>query len=106
MRSDWYLGFVLFWLVLVVGAFAGFITVMKKRGFKFGRDVIVQCGAGHYYTTIWVPGVSLKAVRWGAIRFQRCPVGKHWASARLVNPKEVTPEISEIAAQHHDVRIP
>lgn len=106
MHKHGYLYFVLFWFLLVVVAFSLFVRKMKKRGFEFGRDVIVQCSKGHHYTTIWVPGLSFKAIRWGAIRIQRCPVGKHWAITRLVNPRDVTPEISELAAKYHDIQIP
>ena len=106
MRAFGYLIFVLFWFLLVVTAFIGFVKRMKKRGYAFGRDVVVQCSGGHYYTTIWIPGVSFKAIRWGTIRYQHCPVGKHWAATRLVNPQDVSEEIKVSAAKFHDVQIP
>ena len=64
--------------VIVVVVIVGTITG-RRRGYNFGGDVVVRCTEGHLFTTIWVPGVSLKAVRLGWFRFQRCPVGEHWA---------------------------
>jgi len=52
-------------------------AVMKLRGYRVGRNVVVRCRRGHLFTTIWLPGVSLKAARLGWWRFQRCPVGNH-----------------------------
>jgi hypothetical protein len=46
-------------------------------------DTIARCSKGHLFTTIWVPGASLKSIRLGMSRFQHCPVGHHWA---LVTP--------------------
>ena len=36
-------------------------------------------GRGHLFTTIWIPGGSLKSLRFGWWRYQRCPVGHHWS---------------------------
>ncbi|MFF4356062.1 hypothetical protein [Streptomyces sp. NPDC001604] len=35
--------------------------------------VVVQCTAGHLFSTEWVDFVSFKAVRLGRKRYQRCP---------------------------------
>lgn len=35
--------------------------------------VVVQCTAGHLFSTEWVNLVSFKAVRLGRKRYQRCP---------------------------------
>ena len=61
--------------VLVVG------TVLARRwGYSgIGGDTVVRCRESHVFTTIWIPGASLKAVRLGWARLQRCPVGKHWS---------------------------
>lgn len=69
-------------------------------------DKIVRCSAGHLYTTTWVWGGSIKAFRLGSRRFQRCPVGRHWAMARVVDPASLSPEEREAAAAVHDVHIP
>jgi hypothetical protein len=69
-------------------------------------DRIVRCSSGHLYTTMWIWGGSMKAVRLGSRRYQRCPVGHHWAMARLVDPDSLTPEERKAAGATHDVRIP
>lgn len=69
-------------------------------------DRVVRCGAGHYFTTIWVPLVSLKAVRLGRRRFQYCPVGRHWTRVERIDDPDVLTRVSEEAAQHHDIRVP
>ena len=48
---------------------------LRRRGYSFAGEVIVRCGEGHLYTTIWIPGVSLKSLRMGLWRFQRWPGG-------------------------------
>lgn len=93
------------WAIIVVTGFITFVKSMKRRGMSFGKNVVVRCTAGHLYTTIWIPGVSLKAVRWGSRRFQYCPVGKHWAMTRQVFGAELNPEVIQQAQQVHDVRI-
>ena len=76
-----------------------------SRGDGLGGRVVVRCRQGHVFTTIWIPGASLKAVRLGWMRFQRCPVGGHWALVTPVIRVELTDE-RRLADQHHDVRIP
>ena len=58
-------------------------VIARRRGYNFGRNTIVRCRQGHLFTTTWIPGASLKAIRLGWARFQRCPVGHHWS---LVTP--------------------
>jgi hypothetical protein len=81
-------------------------VVARSRGYKVGTDAIVRCSAGHLYTTIWIPGGSLKSVRLGTSRFQWCPVGRHWAAVTLVQESELTEDEIRQAHEHHDVRIP
>lgn len=69
-------------------------------------EVMVRCGQGHVFTSTWVPLVSLKAVRLGTKRFERCPVGRHWAMISQVDPASLTPEERESAGRFHDARIP
>lgn len=70
-------------------------------------DTAVQCSAGHYFTTIWIPGGSLKAVRLGMTRYQYCPVGHHWATVTRLDWKgTATAENCAQAALVHDIRIP
>ena len=86
--------------VLVVGT-----LVARRRGYTFGRNVIVRCREGHLFSTIWIPGASLKAIRFGWARFQRCPVGRHWSFVTPVKPADLSEKEREAAFGHHDVRI-
>jgi hypothetical protein len=69
-------------------------------------DVPVQCSAGHLFTTIWAPMVSLKAVRLGWERWQYCPVGHHWATVHRLDDGTASADDLNSAALVHDVRIP
>jgi hypothetical protein len=71
---------------------------------RFDRPV--RCRAGHLFTTIWIPLGSLKAVRLGTQRYQRCPVGRHWARVTPVDPSLASAADLEAAAAVHDIRIP
>ncbi|TDU89578.1 hypothetical protein EV138_3151 [Kribbella voronezhensis] len=68
-------------------------------------DTIVRCSAGHLFTTKWMPLGSFKAIRLGRRRYQRCPVGHHWAIVRKVAPDTLTPEERETAARTHDTSV-
>ena len=93
--------FVLVVLIYVVGT-----IVARRRGYAMGGNVVVRCRSGHLFTTIWVPGVSLKSIRLGWWRFQRCPVGSHWTLVTPVRDSGLTDEERRTAESHHDVRIP
>lgn len=69
-------------------------------------DRVVECAAGHRFTSIVIPGASLKAVRLGDRRWQHCPVGKHWAIVRFVDEATLDPEQLAAARAVHDIRIP
>jgi hypothetical protein len=71
---------------------------------RFDRPV--RCRAGHLFTTIWIPLASFKAVRLGTQRYQRCPVGGHWAIVTQIDPALASPADLEAAAAVHDIRIP
>jgi hypothetical protein len=79
---------------------------MRLRGYRIGGNVVVRCRKGHLYTTIWIPGASLKALRLGWWRFQRCPVGKHWSIATPVKESVLTEEELNAARGSRDIRIP
>ncbi len=79
---------------------------MWLRGYRVGLGVVVRCRDGHLFTTIWLPGASLKAVRLLWWRFQRCPVGGHWSMVTPVQEAELTPEQRRDAGLHHDIRVP
>jgi len=69
-------------------------------------DEPVQCSAGHLFTTIWVPGGSIKSVRLGGERWQYCPVGHHWATVHRLDDGTASDDDLNLATLVHDVRIP
>jgi len=76
---------------------------MRKLLERFDRPV--RCRRGHLFTTIWIPWVSVKAVRLGPRRFQHCPVGHHWTTVARLEPTD-EPAAFEQARTVHDVHIP
>jgi hypothetical protein len=78
----------------------------RRRGYGFGGNTIVRCRHGHLFTTIWIPGVSLKSVRLGWWRIQRCPVGRHWTVVTPVRSADLTDAQTRVAAEARDARIP
>jgi hypothetical protein len=76
------------------------------RARKIGGNVVVRCRAGHLFTTIWIPAVSVKALRLGWWRIQRCPVGRHWSLVTPVNASELTADERRFAGEHHDIKLP
>ena len=80
--------------------------VARLFGYKVGGSTVVRCRHGHLFTTIWIPGASLKAVRLGWARFQRCPVGKHWSLVTPVNVAKLSEEEREFAVSRRDTRLP
>jgi hypothetical protein len=93
-------------LAIVVFALAAETVALASRGYAIGGNVVVRCRRGHLFTTIWIPGGSLKAIRLGWARIQRCPVGGHWDLVTPVRLSELTDEERASAAEHHDLRIP
>ena len=91
--------------VIVAGYVAGTIVAVKQ-GYSFGRSVPVRCRRGHLFTTTWIPGGSLKAIRLGLWRIQWCPVGRHVDLVRLVKPGDLSQAEREFAASHHDTLVP
>ena len=76
------------------------------RGYGLGGKVVVRCRAGHVFTTIWIPGASVKSLRLGWWRFQRCPVGRHWSLVTPVRRSDLTRRERRAARSHSDTRIP
>jgi hypothetical protein len=87
--------------VALAATVVGEVIIPKRRGYRFG-SVIVRCGRGHLYSTIWLPAASVKSLRLGPWRVQRCPVGHHWSLVTQVDPATLTAD--ERAAE--DVRLP
>ncbi|HVC70978.1 MAG TPA: hypothetical protein VNC61_12050 [Acidimicrobiales bacterium] len=90
----------------VIGVHVLGTLLARRKGYNMGGDVIVRCRKGHLFTTIWVPGASFKAVRLGWLRWQRCPVGRHWSIVTPVRPADLTDDERLTAAQNRDIRIP
>jgi hypothetical protein len=90
----------------VVAAYAVGTVAAVSQGYSFGRNVPVRCRQGHLFTTTWIPGASIKALRLGFWRVQWCPVGRHVDLVRLVKDADLTPAEREFAADHHDVPVP
>ena len=77
-----------------------------RRGYGLGGDVVVRCRDGHAFTTLWIPGVSVKSLRLGPWRFQHCPVGHHWSIVTPVRKADLGEEERRVAGGVHDRRIP
>ena len=71
---------------------------------RFERPV--RCREGHVFTTIWIPGGSLKAIRMGPWRWQRCPVGRHWTLVRCIDRDSAGFVELGAARAKRDIRVP
>jgi len=80
---------------------------MWLRGYPlFGGRLVVRCRRGHLFTTLWIPGVSFKALRLGWLRVQRCPVGNHWSIVTPVRESELSGRQRRAAERYRDTPIP
>jgi hypothetical protein len=88
-------------LLLLLGfALAGLLGALER----FERPV--RCREGHLFTTIWVPFASLKALRLGHRRFQRCPVGHHWTTVMRLDEASTRRKDLAKARAVRDLRLP
>lgn len=86
---------------IVVAVVLAKLVYSKSRGRPaLGGKLIVRWSKGHLFTTNWSPLGSLTSVRLGDARFQRCPVGDHWALVRSVNDADLTEEDRRVTAAH------
>jgi len=97
------LGLVLSLLILLI-VLAALLFVGSRSETGFER--IARCRAGHLFMSTVIPGSSLKAVRLGRVRFQRCPVGNHWTLVGEMRATDLAPQELAQAHSHHDVHIP
>ncbi len=81
-------------------------VAMKLRGYPLGGRLVVRCRQGHLFTTLWIPSMSLKALRLGWWRVQRCPVGKHWSTVTPVKEAELSKAEKRAARKSADIPIP
>lgn len=93
-------------LLLAAAGVAVEAAATWSRGWGIGGKVVVRCREGHLFSTIWIPGASVKSIRLGWWRVQRCPVGKHWSIVTPVSRSKLTEEQSLVASAHKDLRLP
>jgi len=93
-------------------ALAGGMTALEafflklRSGSLFGLRTIVRCNRGHLFTTVWIPGASVKSLRLGPWRVQRCPVGHHWALVRPARASELSDGERDEAQSRRDTFLP
>jgi hypothetical protein len=74
-------------------------VVARRQGYSIPGKTVVRCSKGHLFTTTWIAGGSLKAVRLGPhTRCQYCPAGRHWAIIHPVKDGDLTDEERRAAA--------
>jgi hypothetical protein len=81
-------------IVVLVGLVTLILNVgMRRKGYGIPGKTAVRCSKGHLFRTTWIEGGSLKAIRLGPYtRYQRCPVGKHWAIVHPIKEQDLTNE--------------
>ena len=92
--------------LLIVAAVLLEVAGLWLRAHTPGGNVVVRCRKGHLFTTIWIPAASMKSLRLGWWRLQRCPVDHHWSLVTPVNQADLTDEQKRVASKNRDIRIP
>jgi hypothetical protein len=92
-------------LLIAAGLLVEPVT-LAARGLPIGGNLIVRCRRGHLFTTIWIPSVSIKALRLGWLRLQWCPVGRHFSLVSPVRESELSERQRREARGRHDLRLP
>jgi hypothetical protein len=82
------------------------VFLKSRSGSLIGLRTIVRCNRGHLFTTIWIPGASVKSLRLGPWRVQRCPVGHHWAIVTPAQVSKLSERERDDARAHHDTFVP
>jgi hypothetical protein len=96
-------------LVVLAVMIAGYVVgtvVATRQGYAFGKNSLVRCRRGHLFTTVWIPGASVKSLRLGFWRIQWCPVGRHVDLVHPVREADLSEAERAFAAAHHDVFVP
>lgn len=93
-------------ILLGIAAVVVWTLVARGLGYRLGANTVVRCRRGHLFTTIWIPGVKLKAIDLLVARVQWCPVGRHWSLVVPVREADLSVEDRLLAAPQHDVRVP
>lgn len=93
-------------MISIVAALLVGTLVARRAGYRLGPNTVVRCRRGHLFTTVWIPGASLTALRLGWWRVQRCPVGRHWSVVSPVRESALSAGQRRSAGEHRDARIP
>ncbi len=93
-------------LLIVLGAITVEVLPVWVRTHRLGGNLIVRCREGHLFTTLWIPGASVKALRLGLWRVQHCPIGRHWTIVSPVDEAELSEDERRAARSHHDTGLP
>jgi hypothetical protein len=91
---------------VAAGLMVGATLIARRAGYRLGPDTVVRCRQGHLFTTVWIPGVSVKSLRLAWWRWQYCPVGRHWSLVSPVRETDLSARQKRSATRHRDVRIP
>jgi hypothetical protein len=81
-------------------------VALVLQGRPIGGRLVVRCRQGHVFRTLWIPSVSVKALRLGWLRFQRCPVGGHWSIVTPVRQSELGAPERQAVSSRLDTWIP
>jgi hypothetical protein len=90
----------------VAAAYVAGTIIATRQGYSFGKNAVVRCRRGHLFSTVWIPGASVKALRLGFWRVQWCPVGRHVDLVHPVKGADLTEAERSFALSHHDVLVP
>lgn len=82
------------------------LVLRRRSGSLIGLKTIVRCHRGHLFTTVWIPGASVKSLRLGFWRLQRCPVGKHWSLVWPADVAKLSDADRKLARSRRDTLLP
>jgi hypothetical protein len=91
--------------LIVIGSVAARRHHHRGAGPADGEQTVVRCCAHHLFTTNWTPDSGFTVGRYGPLRFERCPVTRHWSLVTPVGVEQLTEEQREAAAAFHDTRL-
>ena len=91
---------------MIIAALAAEPVAMWLRGYPIAGRLVVRCRKGHLFTTLWLPGISVKALRLAWWRVQRCPVGGHWSIVTPVRKSELNARDRALARRRQDTWVP
>lgn len=92
--------------LIVIGMLVGVTVIARSRGYKVGWRTVVRCRRDHLFTTLWIPGVKLKALDLGIARVQYCPVGRHVSLVMPVREADLSDEERRVARSRRGLPLP